>query len=780
MGDTMLQALDKMIQMVEKSDTDADIVFRSVNWAWPPLTARARATSAEGIQIVQKFVRIFTLLLAKCSDPLLNGISRCKLPLRAIARALGAINPEISCLYLKAVNNRIFGDSKKAVNEIRRGFILDKAAMDQFIALLDSSEDDELVTVTESIVEQTLRHALIYDETTKIEYLVRIVKVLRASSDAARIVSSVLEANHHSSRFYNSLMEKFTFLSSGSTTSQKLRTLNFYIDIIGSECAGSHIPYAITKSELTSNIINHKANNLVAIFSLRLLRVILERIGRNTSSSEDAISKSMMRDKLVDLNSIIPVFKFFLSSSHPIFISEICRVIVAYKTAFPGPFVELKFNWSKLISTGSEGKTSRVLVARMVMDLVKTAVPITPLVAENIRNAMDAVGDYEEILEDFVCANPVFASCASAVEWKIWFKHAKRNEYGIRKFFDVIVNTLIKGDVEMGDGQSVLMTIALKQEDEDLHALARKVEKKIRKSSIEEDAVNDMIPEESEIIVPASSHAIPSSMKRRHSIQPLDDDAVDYYQPNMSDAATVILSNEFDSGQPVINLIELFGIKVGYFYSTIMGLSSGNLLVRTCAYETLSVVLRALAMSIEAKAYGRFSFREAPQVAMVLTWLRNGIDAPSDTMTNVPNPLSRIICAFIVEAIKIMFDQKHDLYQIVYRYILDKPSISLVRIPMFSQLFFSTSGEICRVSRAWILDVLVAASIGGEFSEIDSDMLTSMGICDRLMEGSIHMNATEEEFEKNLRIFSSLPNSSMAFVMWLTIVSRHSRFLRSV
>jgi hypothetical protein len=127
-----------------------------------------------------------------------------------------------------------------------------------------------------------------------------------------------------------------------------------------------------------------------------------------------------------------------------------------------------------------------------------------------------------------------------------------------------------------------------------------------------------------------------------------------------------------------------------------------------------------------------------------------------------------------------MFDQKNDLYRIVVKYILEMPSVNIGRIPMFSSMFFSTSGELCRQSRLWILNVLVGAARGG-VSEQDLDMLNSMSVIERLTEASINLNTNEDEFDKCLEILAQLPPqvcAAASISQWIFLVSKHSKFLK--
>ena len=188
--------------------------------------------------------------------------------------------------------------------------------------------------------------------------------------------------------------------------------------------------------------------------------------------------------------------------------------------------------------------------------------------------------------------------------------------------------------------------------------------------------------------------------------------------------------------------------------------------------------------TIEAKAWGKFTFREAPQIAMILTWFRNGIPAPSDN-TSVPNPVPRRICVFVVEAIKVLLDPKHDLYTTVYKFVLAKPAINLDTVPLWSSLFFSTDSATCRVGRLWIMDILVHA---GETSE---DMvLSKAGVTNQIMAAALHLNASEDEFDRAIRYMGNLISDEdqqqsivdkHSLCSWLSLVSRHSaKFLKQV
>jgi hypothetical protein len=223
------------------------------------------------------------------------------------------------------------------------------------------------------------------------------------------------------------------------------------------------------------------------------------------------------------------------------------------------------------------------------------------------------------------------------------------------------------------------------------------------------------------------------------------------------------------------------GNRIDDLFSSIMSLSSRDADERSCGFHFLAMFLRGLALCIEEKATGKFAFREAPQIAMILTWLRNGITAPVGN-EEIPGPVPRRICVFVIEGMKILLEPKHDLYTVMYKFILSKPAVNMNSVPLWSSLFYSADPALCRTGRLWIMDVVTEA---GE----DEDLILSKnGVTREMMTAALHLNATEEEFSKAVRymerIFASKNlvselNDKYSFSSWLSLVLRHgSKFLK--
>ncbi|KAI9013201.1 ribosome 60S biogenesis N-terminal-domain-containing protein [Gaertneriomyces semiglobifer] len=127
-------------------------------------------------------------------------------------------------------------------------------------------------------------------------------------------------------------------------------------------------------------------------------------------------------------------------------------------------------------------------------------------------------------------------------------------------------------------------------------------------------------------------------------------------------------------------------------------------------------------------AIGESEWKEKNQVMIVLDGLKNAIteradinhlfsqdademiydcdaevDAPSGTVQRVPT----LISLFISQAISIALKPESELYPLINRFFLQRPLLDLLDVPMFYELFNSSS-EQSRRERGWVLRLLAA------------------------------------------------------------------------
>jgi len=762
------EAVAKLVQLVENSGTGADLLLRSFNWTWPLLTSKARATSEDGLAILTKFCTLLTKLILNCSDPLLPTVAGLKQVIRCVIRGLKSVDPAVSSEYLKSLTKR-FLDKPHALKTIKGGFLFDKASMESFISIRETTEDEELASLTEDILTKVLESRLLYNQEVIVDFLVRIAKALNGSAASSRLIASVFES-HRSREMYNNFMEKVRFLtpSASASTMTRLTNLNFFIDIVSANSPGEQLPCAITKSELTTTILNHKTNGLVAIFSLRLVTVVLNRLGRDFEIRTRPEIVVSIRDRLIELGSLLPVLQQYLAgpSDHKslLFVYEIVKLVLAYKKSLPGSFSDFKFSWTKLFSSDL-GPKKIAIVSKLVAELASSQIPITTHTVE----AIDKIFEYaqEEGVETvltFCRTNPIVSACFGS-ELDAWIKVLRKNDFSVREFFKFVLTEIVKNPqrlVDESQDETIVSRIAQLQGCP-FGQLRAKVEKRMKRKRMD--------GEEEEIVDEEMNVGAKQDSVKRLGVSP-------YYDTAYASQSTQEFANSINLVGPncVVNLIELVGPKIDQFFSSIMSLSSDDSNERDTAFQILAVVLRALALSLEAKEWGRFTFREAPQIAMILTWFRNGIPPPGDVLPIVP----RRICVFVVEAIKILLNPKHDLYTVMYKFILSKPGINLESVVLWSPMFFGTDSTTCRIGRLWIMDVLVEAG------DVDDPAVSKAGVTGQMMAAALHLNASEEEFDRAIRYMGNLGFSpelmeKYSICSWLSLVLRHStKFLKQV
>ena len=808
-GEQIVKAMDSLIGIAMQSSLEADTLFRSLNWSWPMLTARARATSTEGITIIEKFTSLVTVLLTTCSPSLIPAIANCKSVLRSIIRGISSIDPEIAVTYLNAVQDHVL--PQKAA----RGFFLDKAAVEQLISLSDQTTDTELSVLTDKLLERVMKSKRLFTGEMVIEFLVKLIKSKNCSSDSASLASRVLVA-HKSRAMYDSLMEKLTFIQIQSESSilRKLTIFNFFIQVVDCDSPGTLLPASVSKSELTSNIINYKQSKLVALFSLRLLRKCLRRF---PAGFEASAGSPLVRDKLTEINSLIPVMKQIIEQpANPglvLILQEIVAVILAFKRAFPGSFTECKFDWAKLLS-GETPETDPLFLAilvRFVYSLVKDSVPVTPAVSSILVKVVSMDSKLGvQCIRDWFTEGTGRGFVAGQDEANAFVDVLQKHQGSVSMpavLECVLAHIVSRPDAvkaSIGPDESALGAILRSDEiktvvsDFDLSfKVASRIAKTRKRSLVQvsNDALPDAKHQKTEVhskpLNESTGWKLPRvSLKNRWKCPPLPAPVADPYDLVLSHWATMVFANELEAvDEPMVNLIELVGSN--RLYAAVLSLSSPNECVRSSGFEVLSVVLRALAISLEAKGVesNKFAFREAPQIAMILTWLRNGI--PADE-SGIPAPLPLITTAFIVEAMKIVFDPKSPLYPLVYKHVLSRPAINAMSdIQMWEKLFFSTDGEYFALCRLWMMEVIRIGAMDKE----SIDLFTRRGVIEAVIEATSNLNGSADEFAAGIEVIRQILNTltgagaakeenavlslmrKYSLCQWTQFVS-HSKFLK--
>ena len=730
--DKIVEALEKVRVSVEVSTLDADSIFRSFNWSWPLLTAKARSGSSQGIAIIEGFASLLTSLLTGCSPVILGSISGCKNVIRIVMRDLGSIDPKVSRKYLDAVFDRIL--KAKDVRSIR-GFFLEKSAIEHMILLPEASR----------LVESALVHRKLFTVDYIVDFLVKFVKARNASAECSLFVVRVLEA-HQSAAMYDMFMGKLGFLSlSNASLVQKLSVIHFFSVLVKSKCPGNSIFPAFTKSEITQHIIGGSSNRLVILLTLRLYANVLERLNIG----------SPLLHQMVEINSLLPLLKSVGENSpqNTLLLMELSRVILAYKRVFPGSFLECKFNWSKLVSEDNPP----CLILRLVFLIYCDSVPVT----NHLVNILDKLVSLDSPFSRNLI-NTFFIKHYQLVgEPEIFLKQFWKNPDRQTLLKHALTVLVDRPSTIKQAPHNVLLSILNQTGNEEF---AKKVEGKTNKRKRQTDSCEALEKEESTQVsaeLPNEPAAkLPRiARKNRFLFPPCPFANIDPFDPVMAAWATICLANEWEQQDPVqVDVVELVGKKINTLFASIMSLSHPDSIVWQSAFEVLAIALRAFAMCIQIP--GRFPFREAPQVAMVLTWLRNSIVSDE-------GPILRISSVFAVEVLKIIFSPQHALYPHVYKLVLSRAALRVD----WAHFFFGTDAALVGETRRWIQFVIQQ---GGT---------DEPGCLQAVMESSIHLNGTREDFDSALGIVKHALIDNPTWVRkfgvihWLSTVSS-SKFLR--
>ncbi|KAJ3124397.1 hypothetical protein HK098_001168 [Nowakowskiella sp. JEL0407] len=127
----------------------------------------------------------------------------------------------------------------------------------------------------------------------------------------------------------------------------------------------------------------------------------------------------------------------------------------------------------------------------------------------------------------------------------------------------------------------------------------------------------------------------------------------------------------------------------------VMGLSSQNKIIR----RTSSYVVEQIYVLINKSSD---AFKDKNQILVLLDSFRNAIVCEDDTLPRIP----AIISIFVAHSISILLKPESNMYPIVNRFLLQRAHMDLEDIPLFYELFFSSSSE-ARRERVWMLRLLL-------------------------------------------------------------------------
>ncbi|KAJ3158556.1 hypothetical protein HDU86_002781 [Geranomyces michiganensis] len=108
--------------------------------------------------------------------------------------------------------------------------------------------------------------------------------------------------------------------------------------------------------------------------------------------------------------------------------------------------------------------------------------------------------------------------------------------------------------------------------------------------------------------------------------------------------------------------------------------------------------------------------RERNQVLLALDGLKNAITVRTDaviskyatTETREESPrISGIMAVFFAQSVMIAMKPEHEMYSLINRFFLQRPTVDMEDIPMFYELFYSASNQ-SRKERVWMLRLLAS------------------------------------------------------------------------
>ncbi|GFQ04880.1 nucleolar pre-ribosomal-associated protein 1 [Phtheirospermum japonicum] len=130
--------------------------------------------------------------------------------------------------------------------------------------------------------------------------------------------------------------------------------------------------------------------------------------------------------------------------------------------------------------------------------------------------------------------------------------------------------------------------------------------------------------------------------------------------------------------------------SLGLLAITFASLSSPDVDMRKLGYEALAKFKSALEKCQKKK--------DVVRLRLLISYLQNGVE---EQWQRIPS----IIGVFFAEASLVLLDSSHDNYSTISKYLSNSPSVDMKAIPLFQNLFWSSSTSF-REDRLWMLQLL--------------------------------------------------------------------------
>lgn len=153
----------------------------------------------------------------------------------------------------------------------------------------------------------------------------------------------------------------------------------------------------------------------------------------------------------------------------------------------------------------------------------------------------------------------------------------------------------------------------------------------------------------------------------------------------------------------------VIGLAVAAFSSSILS-------TRKLGHFVLSGFYEALTLS---------SVKEKNQVLLLLDSFRNSIISTNE---DVFPQVTSIITSFVAQGLMILIKPESDMYPLINRFCLQRAAIDIQDIPMFYELFYSSSDEL-KKERVWMLRLLLI----GLRSKQDYQLFHRRHVCNILL-----------------------------------------------
>ena len=631
--------------LVQSSASACNLIFRSINWSWEPVTflSGKRKPTGEGLSVREALVTFVTAVIENAPPGDLIDVLRCRALMSQTTKSLDKDAASIKNPFIAACNKRVAQNSE--LSRIVKSQFFDSWTLQAFarVVLQGSAEAAEMLEIVTSRDNQLCIFPARGEKTTVT--LIEFIKTLKGINPVCgRLICAALRGRPELGKsFFAEFTPQLPQAALSLKTIASLAHLCRVLAVAGEGCRWIS-PGRAELSRLVS-----AETGLIKLYGLRLLRLTLP-LKPDVGSIPD----------LSFLVSLLPSIAKLASKERYVVLCEWGTCITAYRKSLPEIFKRCKIDWASKLTPQPEDEASALALLS-----ITPAVLAGSMLSSSLCDWTAAV---LPLLGNDMLSHAAREALYAVLEGCGVFRHGEPHQWLKSNINPKFVDALKAAcDAPLSflssEGPCAVFAASAKSFGMDSDRVERRLVRKMNKEPVEDVTIAE-VEEESE--------AEPERKRSRAD------------SPNPGTA-------------------DLRDLLVNHSNELIIALASHEPSIRERGLNALAVILERLEDAAETEDR-RFMFREVPQAAMLMKMLRNSVKAPTEGET-LPEPLPLLKCMFASHALSVIFRPEHPAYKGVVAYLTSRSDIESKDVPLWNEFFMSDDPLEARTLRQWVLRV---------------------------------------------------------------------------